>query len=207
MRLVAAVFLLAAFAMGSPWLRAQGVPEAAVPKAAVLEAAPPAPPVLASTLLRPGLDGLGPGLDGLRADRWKLPQAARDEVLANVGSMHRDLESTLPALLATADRSPGSVVAELAVSRNVTALYDVLLRILERAKGSAPADQVAGLEQLRGALDSARRAFDENLQTVAGREEALVQQLQVRLATPPAPLPAPPAAAPAKKTKTKPRSN
>lgn len=156
-----------------------------------------APAPLPSSLLRPGLDALERGLEAVRTDKWKLPAAGRDEVTTNLGSMHRDLESTLPPLLATADGAPTLVSGLLPVSRNITALYDVLLRVEERARMSSPADQLAALEQARTGLDSARRAFDEQMQSAAIAQEVLVKTLQAP--PPPTPAPAPAPSAPTKK--------
>ncbi len=158
----------------------------------------------ASELLQPGLAAVDRALPLLHLSKWKLPGAARDEVQANLGSVHRDLDSTLPPLLSAADSTPSNLSSLLPVSRNVTALYDVLLRLMERGKTSAPANDVTVMEQARAALDTARRAFDQDLQAAAETQEATVKRLQ---APPPAaPAPCPPAAVPPPpKKKAKPR--
>lgn len=157
------------------------------------------PNVSASTLLRPGLTTLAQCLGELRVDRWKLSQAARDEVQTNIASIRRDLDTTLPDLLLTADAKPTSLASALPVSRNVDALYDVLLRTLERGRMAAPSEQAASLDRARVALDQARRAFDSALQGTAAVQEQALQRLQS------APAPALPCvpAVPAKKRKAK----
>lgn len=162
------------------------------PAAAMVEGAS------ASTLLRPGLTGLAAGLQTVKTNRWKLSQAARDEVENNVGSLHRDLDTTLPDLLAAADARPASLALALPVSRNVDALYDVLLRTLERARTAAPADQAAALDGARVSLDQARRSFDAFLQATAAAQEQALRQVQN--------VPAPPPCVPAPVTRKK-RSN
>lgn len=167
-----------------------------LPLTAAMQSRSQAPQLAApqpSTLLRPGLNSLEPALETLQPARWKLPQPARDEVQANLGSLHRALETTLPTLLTTADAAPSNFPALLPLSRNITALYDVLLRVEERARTAAPADQFAAVGQARLALDQARRAFDASLETTAIAQQAQLQQLQTRLATPTPVCPAPPA--------------
>jgi hypothetical protein len=166
--------------------------------AAPLYAQTPTQPPTTSAILRPGLDAVEAGLANVRPDRWKLPQPARDDVQSNLGSIHRDLETTLPPLVATADGNPPSLAAALPVSRNVNALYDVLLRIEERAKAGAPADQIAALEQARAALDTARRALDDALAGAATAQESQLRRLQAAASTPPPPCPP----APTKKKKS-----
>ncbi len=146
-----------------------------------------------STLLRPGLNAVEPALETVQPARWKLPQAARDEVLANLGSLHRALETTVPPLMNNADNAPTNFTALLPLSRNITALYDVLLRVEERARTGAPADQLAALDQARTALDQARRAFDASLETTAAAQQAQLQQMQKHLADPPPVCTPPPA--------------
>ena len=55
----------------------------------------------------------------------------RDEAQANLRSIQKDVSTTLPALLASADSAPGSASKLLPAYRNVDALYDVLLRVPE----------------------------------------------------------------------------
>ncbi len=162
----------------------------------------PAAAMAPSAPLRPALVLLGRNLDQVHPERWKLNAVVRDQTGSDVKSIHHDLETTLPPLLAAADATPTLVSAQLPVSRNVTALYDVLVRLVERGRPAAPQEQEAALEQARQSLDSARRTFDASLQTAATTQESLLKQLQ----SPPPPAPAPPAPAPAKKkTKAKPK--
>lgn len=149
-----------------------------------------------SAILRPALDLLAHDLDAIHADRWKLNALVRDQSASDLNSLRRDLGTTLPPLLTAADAAPAQLTSQLPVARNIAALYDVLLRLAERARFGAPQDQQGALEQARATLDTARRAFDEQLQTSAAAQEAQVQQLKTRLATPPpvaAPAPPPPA--------------
>ena len=125
----------------------------------------------------------------------------------NLGSIHRDLETTLPGLLATADG--GSVAALVPVSQNLGALYDVLLRVTVVAESSAPSEQTAALEQALTSLEGARRSFTERLQSTAEAQERRVAELQTALSARPAPAvvasaPAPCKPAPAAKARKKP---
>ena len=71
----------------------------------------------------------------------------RSEADTNVASIRRDVETTLPPLLAAADAAPDSAAKALAAYRNVEALYDVLLRVTTAGRMAAPGDQSSALDQ------------------------------------------------------------
>jgi hypothetical protein len=156
------------------------------------QAAPP------SATLQPALDVLRTAILTVHLDRWKAPNAIRDEAQSNVGSIQRDLQSTLPGLLATADAAPTSAAKALPVYRNVEALYDVALRVDSAARLAAPADQTSALDQALARLDDSRRALGDQLQQTAAAQEAQVVHLQAALKAIPPPAPPAPAPAPVK---------
>jgi hypothetical protein len=166
----------------------------------------------ASATVQPALGTLRQTVDGLSFERWKLSKVLREATVANVGSIRRDLDSTLPGLLATADAAPNSVAGTLPVSRNLGALYDVLLRVTVIADSSAPPEQAAALAQSMTSLEGARRALDERLQSGAVVQEQRVVDLQKTLAARPAtvtpvaaePVPCKPAVRAKRKTAPKP---
>lgn len=169
--------------------------------AAVQSAATP------SAMLKPGLDSLQQTIGTLRLEKWKTSNAVRDETDANLTSMRRDLEATLPPLLAAADGAPGSVARMVPVFRNIGALYDVLLRVVEAARLSAPSQQSTALMQAMSSLDDGRRALGERMQSVAVGQEKQIGDLQAAVrAIPPAVVCAPAATTPAHPaTKRKPK--
>ncbi len=158
-----------------------------------------------SAIMQPSLNALGQTIGTLRPEKWKASGAVRDEAAANIVSIRQDLETILPPLLASADGAPGSVAQVLPAYRNIEALYDVLLRVAEVGRLSAPNDQAAALEEARSSLEGARRALGESVQTSALAQEQQVHNLQAAVrAIPPAPAPvACPAPAPVKKHKAR----
>jgi len=219
MRIFFSIFLLAsvcslsaagtaqspAGATPAPPVQASGAPVTHAPDSA-------AKPVLPSGVLRPSLDSITQTVSGLNLDKWK-GNSVRAEAATNISSIQRDLESTLPPLLATADAAPGSMSKVLPVSRNIDALYDVLLRIVDAARVSAPGDQFNQLQQTLRGLEQARRSLDDHLQESVAAQEKQVSDLQSSLKAqqlamaarpavatpPPAPCPAAPKKAPVKK--------
>jgi hypothetical protein len=172
---------------------------------------PPAHANPPSAVLRPSLDMLHTALGNLSIDGWKASAAIRTEADGNLRSVQRDLQSTLPSLLAAADAAPDSTAKTMPVFRNVDALYDVMLRLDAAGRLAAPKDQVSALDQALASLSSARSALGDEVQANAEAQEAHLVRLQAALKAvpPPAPAPPPPASVactppPVKKRTTKP---
>jgi len=124
-------------------------------------------------MLAPSLDSVHRTLDALRVERWKKG-TVRDEANANIAQILRDIDSNLPPLLHDADAAPGTIGKMLPVSRNVNALYDVLLRVVEAARVVAPDDQAEQLQKALVTLGNARLAFGDRMQ---GSADALEKQV------------------------------
>jgi peptidoglycan hydrolase-like protein with peptidoglycan-binding domain len=129
----------------------------------------------------------------LRLDKWKRG-TVRDETGENINAILRDLQVTLPPLLGAADAAQGTVSNVLPVSRNINSLYDVLLRVVEAARVSAPADEIVQLQQALINLGGARRILDDRLQeAVAAQEKQIVELSGTLRAQAASKCPAPPA--------------
>jgi hypothetical protein len=150
---------------------------------------------LPSQTMQPSLDVLKQALGMMKTDKWKASAAVRGEADTNLASIHRDVETTLPPLLAAADAAPDSASKVLPAYRNVEALYDVLLRVAASARLAAPADQSSALDQALARLDDGRRALGDQLQRSAVAEEKQVSDLQASLKAIPPPAPPPAAVA------------
>ncbi len=156
-------------------------PALLIPTAPVLAQA--APPPTASSLLSPALNGLRGSLAAVRVEKWKAPGAVREEANSNIASIQHDLDGTLPGLLATADAAPSAVSKNLPVFRNVDALYDVLLRVVETADLAAPEPDTDALHAALSSLENARRTLGDAMETAAVNREQQVGALQAQVAT------------------------
>jgi len=166
-------------------------------------------PAAPSEILKPALDDVRITLGAVKLDRWKKG-SIRDEAGSNINTIQHDLQNTLPPLLATADAEPGTMSKVLPVTRNVDAVYDVLVHVVEASRVVAPGDQVGLLQQSLDKLEKARVRLDEQLQNTAEAQEKQVSELrstvqtqaaQLHAAASPPPAPVCPAPAPAKKKK------
>lgn len=141
-----------------------------------------APAVSASTVLQPALSQTQATLSELKIDKWKKG-SVRDEAGGNVHSLLHDLETNLPPLLTAADAEPGSLSRAIPLMKHLDAFYDVLLRVEEASRVSAPSDQVNALQQTLLGVNQARIAFDDQLQTQAASQEKQVFELRTQLKT------------------------
>lgn len=175
--------------------------------AAQAPANPPAsPPPQAvktpSAIMQPSLDALQQVLDVLQPEKWKASGRVREEAAANINSIRRDLTTTLPPLMATADGTPDSVAHVLPAYRNIEALYDVLLRVTETSKLSAPSQQAMTLEKTLAGLEDGRRALGDQIQAAALSRNQQLHDLQAAVRTAQhAPAPAPVTCPPPPRTK------
>ena len=164
-------------------------------------------PAAPSAILQRSLDELQQTMGTIKLDKWKRG-SIRDEAGTNLDAIQRDLGGTLPALMKEADAAPGSLTKVLPLSRNVDALYDVLLHVVEGARIIGPGDQVGMLQQTMKDLERARIALDTQIQQTAEAQEKQVvelratvqkQDVSLRAAMTPPPAPKCPAATPTKR--------
>jgi hypothetical protein len=199
--LTAAIFFLSSVAGAGQ--AAVNTPTQTAPKASAGQPGP-IPPIAASGLLQPALTTVQQTVTTLRLDKWKRG-TVRDETGENINAILRDVQVTLPPLLGAADAAQGTVSSVLPVSRNINSLYDVLLRVVEAARVSAPADEIVQLQQALINLGGARRILDDRLQEAVAAQEKQIVELRGTVKVQAAiKCPAPPAT-PACATPTPPR--
>jgi len=160
--------------------------------------AAPAAPIAPSTLVQPALTHVESTLNALKIDKWKKG-SVRDEAGDNVNAILRDLKTNLPPLLADADSAPGALRKSIPLIKHLDALYDVVLRVEEGARVSAPTDQIDQLEAALKQFGGARsQLYDAMTERAAGQEKQ-VTDLQAAIKAEQAaalehkPAPAPPA--------------
>lgn len=170
-------------------------------------------PSAPSDILQRSLDEVRITVGNVKLDKWKKGNV-RDEAGTNIDAIQRDLQGTLPALLKDADSAPGTLTKVLPLSRNVDALYDVMVHIVEASRVVGTGDSVGQLQQALNDLEKARVVLDNQIQQTADIQEKQVvdlrttvqkQDASLRTAATPPPAPkCPVPAAPKKKRAAKP---
>jgi hypothetical protein len=116
-----------------------------------------------SDTLQPALRQVGQALSGAEPQHWKAPRSVKSAVEGDIDAIQRDLNGTLAGLLQRADAAPGSVPAAFQVYRNVDALYDTLLRVVETAQLAAPDREASALQTALGTLENAREQVGDSI--------------------------------------------
>ena len=164
------------------------------------------PGMAPSVILRPALEQLQQTVSTLHTDKWKVSGSIREETEGNLKSIKKDVEGNLPGLLAAADAAQDSVAKVLPAFRNVEALYDVVLRVAQVARLSAPTAQSESIDKAMSGLDGARRSLGERMQASAVAQERQVSDLRVALKTAQSAAAPVPCAAPVDRKKAKKKS-
>jgi hypothetical protein len=173
-------------------------PQAAGQSPAPSQAPAGAGPVTASSLVQTSLTLVQTTLSGLKVDKWKKG-SVRDEAANNVKDVLQDLQTNVPPLLSASDAAPGALSKAIPLMKHLDALYDVVLRIEEGARVSAPSEQIESLQLTLKNFGGARIDFYNYLAQSATAQEKQVGDLQATLKTQqaaaqetkPAPAPAP----------------
>ncbi len=184
------------FLGGASAASAQAPPPPAAPAQAPAAAATPAPTAFSMNHLRPVLANVQNAITNLNVAHWKAPNDIRATTQQDINSMQRDLNTSLPTLMAQADAAsangPAALSPAFAVFRNLDALYDVLLRVTETAGLAGSASDASSLEEARAGLEDGRASLGTWLLQAISAQDAQIAKAQATVARPPAaPPPAP----------------
>lgn len=155
-------------------------------------------------------------LQKTRIERWKTDGATKKQILAEVESIQRNLQATLPETITQLNNSPEDLGVSFKLYRNLDALYDVFGQVAEAAEALGSKDEFQSLSNDMSGLESARRTFGERMQKLTASKEDELTRLRAQVKTLTAAPPPPPKKivvddteppkkpAPAKKKVTKP---
>lgn len=135
-------------------------------------------PTIATEDLRSVADRLGTTISAINVSKWKAPGEVKGQAQADIASIQRNLKTTLPELLDQAHAAPTNVAPAFAVYRNLSALYDVLLRVAETATLAGPQQDGAVLEDQLQKVESARKALGASILDAATARDSEVLQLR-----------------------------
>ena len=135
----------------------------------------------ASDLLHPALSQISQTVVALNISRWKAPNEVRSATQQNIDSIQRDLNNTLPGLLAAADAAPEAVSAVFPVYRNIDALYDVLLRVSQTANLAASQKEATDITGALERLESARADLGNAILNASKNNEAEMMKLRTAI--------------------------
>ncbi len=158
-------------------VEAQTPASPAPPQAAAAAPAQSPGAATAADLFQPALSNARSTLMALKVDKWKKG-TVRDEAQENVNTLLRDLDNNVQPLITAADAAPAQLSNAIPLIKHLDALYDVLLRVEEASRVSAPAEQIDALQKALLRVSQARNAYDNVLQTQAAGVEKQIGDLQ-----------------------------
>src|SRR5450755_1805723 len=127
-----------------------------------------------------------------RIEKWKTDATTKKQTLANVESVQRNLQAALPEMIASLNNSPEDLGASFKLYRNLDALYDVFVAVVESAGAFGSKDEFQSLGNDMNGLEAARRAFGERMQKLASSKEDELTRLRAQVKTLSAAPPPPP---------------
>jgi len=131
-------------------------------------------------------------LQQARIERWRTDSATKRQTLADVESIQRNLQSTLPETIAQLNNSPEDLGISFKLYRNLDALYSVCGSVAESAGAFGSKDEFQGLDNDLNGLKSVRRAFGDRVQKLAASKEDELSRLRAQVKTLTAAPPPPP---------------
>ena len=131
-------------------------------------------------------------LEKTRIEKWKTGASTKQQTLATVESIQRNLQSALPETIAHLSGSPEDLGASFKLYRNLVVLSDFFGAVVESAGAFGSKDEFQSLSNDMNGLESARRAFGERMQKLAASKEDELTRLRAQVKTLSAAPPPPP---------------
>ena len=131
-------------------------------------------------------------LGKMRIEKWKTGASTKQQTLANVESIQRNLQSALPEIIAQLNNAPEDLGVSFKLYRNLDALYDVFGSVVESAGAFGSKDEFQSLGNDMTGLESARHAFGERMQKLSANKEDELTHLRAQVKTLSAAPPPPP---------------
>jgi len=131
-------------------------------------------------------------LMAMRIEKWKTDASTKQQTLATVESIRRNLQSALPETIAQLNNSPEDLTTSFKLYRNLVVLYDSFYSVVESAGAFGPKDDFQSLSNDLNGLDTARRTFAERMQKLAASKEDELTRLRAQVKTLSAAPPPPP---------------
>jgi hypothetical protein len=135
-----------------------------------------------SNSLQPALSQVSQAVSGIDVRHWKAPNSVKSAAAGDITSIQHDLSGTLAGLMSQAQAAPSSIPSSFAVYRNVDALYDTLLRVVQTADLSAPDQDVSALESALRQLEQARTDLGERILGATQAQQNEVVRLRTVIA-------------------------
>jgi len=125
----------------------------------------------------------------LRIEHWKTSTASKKETLNKVDSIQRDLQGTLPGVIAQLRAAPEDLPLTFKLYRNLDALCDVVGSVAEDTGAFGTKDELQSLSTDLNGFDGTRKQLAQRMESLSAAKEAEILRLRTALqaATPAVP--------------------
>jgi len=131
-------------------------------------------------------------LTKLRIERWKTDSSSKKQTLGDVESIQRNLQNALPEMIGQLRNAPEDMPATFKLYRNLDALYDVMVGVVESAGAFGPKDDFQALSNDLNGFEGTRKQMAERMSNLATSKEQEIVRLRADLKTAQAAIPAAP---------------
>lgn len=122
-------------------------------------------------------------LGKLRIEKWKVDNAYKRQALANVDSIQRNLQGALPEIISQLRTAPEDLPPSFKLYRNLDALYDVLVGVVEDAGAYGSRDDLQSLSTDLSAFEGSRKQLAERIDNLSSSKEQELTRLRAQVKT------------------------
>jgi hypothetical protein len=122
-------------------------------------------------------------LGKLRIEKWKVDNAYKRQALANVDSVQRNLQGALPEIISQLRNAPEDLPPSFKLYRNLDALYDVLVGVVEDAGAYGSRDDLQSLSTDLSAFEGSRKQLAERIDNLSSSKEQELTRLRSQVKT------------------------
>jgi hypothetical protein len=117
----------------------------------------------------------------LRIEKWKTDGANKRQSDADAQSIQRNLKSAMPEMVSQLRNSPESLPGTFKLYRNLDALYDVFVSVVESAGAFGSKDEFQSLQNDLNAMEKSRHAVADRMEALSTGKENELGQLRAQL--------------------------
>jgi hypothetical protein len=128
----------------------------------------------------------------MRVEHWKTSTASKKETLTKVDSIQRNLQGTLPEVIAQLRAAPEDLPTTFRLYRILEALCDVVGSVAEDTGAFGSKDELQSLSTDLNGFDGTRKLLAQRMENLSAAKEAEIVRLRTDLKTAQAAVPAVP---------------
>jgi len=131
-------------------------------------------------------------LSALRIERWKTNGASKKETITKVDSIQRNLQGTLPEVIAQLRAAPEDLPTTFRLYRILDALCSVVGSVAEDTGAFGSKDELQAMSNDLNGFDGTRKQLAQRMESLSASKEAEIIRLRTELKTAQAAVPVTP---------------